>query len=106
MSAFRRNLKRRQEEYIESWWNGVGLDSGRLTVVMECAENGDLRAPVAAARQSGKQLEEVLIMSWLKQMLQGLAYVHKKSVVHRDLKAMNVFLKDTWCYIIEVCVLR
>ncbi|CAE8622256.1 unnamed protein product [Polarella glacialis] len=82
--------------YIESWWNGVGPDSGRLTVVMECAENGDLRVPVVAAIQSGKHLEEVLIMSWLKQMLQALAHIHEKKIVHRDLKAMNIFLKDTW----------
>ena len=83
-------------EYIESWWIGAGPDSGRLTLVMECAENGDLRVPVQAAGQSGKNLEEVLILSWLQQMLRGLDHVHQKEIIHRDLKAMNVFLKDTW----------
>ena len=83
-------------EYIESWWIGAGPDSGRLTLVMECAENGDLRVPVQAAGQSGKHLEEVLVLSWLQQMLKGLDHVHQKEIIHRDLKAMNVFLKDTW----------
>ena len=83
-------------EYIESWWIGAGPDSGRLTLVMECAENGDLRVPVQAACQTGKNLEEVLILSWLQQMLRGLDHVHQKEIIHRDLKAMNVFLKDTW----------
>ena len=83
-------------EYIESWWIGAGPDSGRLTLVMECAENGDLRVPVQAAGQTGKHLEEVLILSWLQQMLRGLDHVHQKEIIHRDLKAMNVFLKDTW----------
>ena len=83
-------------EYIESWWIGAGPDSGRLTLVMECAENGDLRVPVQAAGQSGKHLEEVLVLSWLQQMLRGLDHVHQKEIIHRDLKAMNVFLKDTW----------
>eukprot|EP00931_Biecheleriopsis_adriatica_P086364 TRINITY_DN61050_c0_g1_i2.p1 TRINITY_DN61050_c0_g1~~TRINITY_DN61050_c0_g1_i2.p1 ORF type:complete len:1015 (+),score=221.59 TRINITY_DN61050_c0_g1_i2:117-3161(+) len=87
--------------YIESWWTGAGPDSGRLTLVMECAENGDLRVPVQAAIQGGKNLEEVLIMSWLQQMLSGLSYVHKKNIIHRDLKAMNIFLKDTW----QICKL-
>ncbi|CAK0902130.1 unnamed protein product [Prorocentrum cordatum] len=42
--------------YVESWWNGVGPESGRLTVVMEFAEDRDLREPVnppcASARPS------------------------------------------------------
>merc|ERR1719160_816082 len=29
-------------------------------------------------------------------MLEGLCYVHGRNVVHRDLKASNVFLKDRW----------
>eukprot|EP00435_Cladocopium_sp_Y103_P019833 s3956_g4.t2 len=83
-------------EYIEFWWVGAGPDSSRLTFVMECGENGDLRVPVQAASQSGKYIEEVLILSWLQQMLKGLEYVHQKDIIHRDLKAMNIFLKDTW----------
>ena len=83
-------------EYIEFWWNGAGPDSSRLTIVMECGENGDLRVPVQAASHSGRYLEEVLILSWLQQMLKGLEHVHQKDIIHRDLKAMNIFLKDTW----------
>ena len=83
-------------EYIEFWWVGAGPESSRLTFVMECGENGDLRVPVQAASQSGKHLEEVLILSWLQQMLKGLEHVHQKDIIHRDLKAMNIFLKDTW----------
>merc|ERR550514_1695007 len=29
-------------------------------------------------------------------MCEGLAYIHSKHVVHRDLKTANVFLKDKW----------
>ncbi|CAE7918450.1 Nek4, partial [Symbiodinium sp. KB8] len=75
---------------------GLDAQGRRLTLVMECAENGDLRVPVQAAGQSGKHLEEVLVLSWLQQMLRGLDHVHQKEIIHRDLKAMNVFLKDTW----------
>lgn len=83
-------------EYVEFWWVGAGPQSSRVAFVMECGENGDLRVPVQAANQSGRYLEEVLVLSWLQQMLRGLEYVHQKEIIHRDLKAMNIFLKDTW----------
>eukprot|EP00928_Gymnodinium_smaydae_P029859 TRINITY_DN22370_c0_g1_i3.p1 TRINITY_DN22370_c0_g1~~TRINITY_DN22370_c0_g1_i3.p1 ORF type:complete len:624 (+),score=150.37 TRINITY_DN22370_c0_g1_i3:153-2024(+) len=82
--------------FVEFWWNGVGPDSGRLTVVMEYAEGGDLRAPMEAASRQGVALDEVVVKLWLRQMLQALDFIHGRSIVHRDLKAMNVFLKDNW----------
>jgi len=82
--------------YIESWWNGVGPCSGRLTVVMDHAEDGDLGVPRLAMERSGQYLQEGLVKRWLRQMLEGLAYMHNQNVVHRDLKASNVFLKDIW----------
>jgi len=82
--------------YVENWWNGVGPNSGRFTVVMEYAEDGDLRAPHSAAVNSGSRIHEVVIKRWLRQMLEGLAHIHGNSIIHRDLKAMNVFLKGGW----------
>merc|ERR1712224_14756 len=34
----------------------------------------------------------------MKQMLDGILYLHDKHIVHRDLKASNVFLKKCWCH--------
>lgn len=82
--------------YVDHWWNGVGPESSRLTVVMDLAEDGDLRTPINAKADVDGRLEEVLVLSWLKQLLSGLAYVHQESILHRDLKAMNVFLKGGW----------
>lgn len=79
--------------YVESWWTGPA----RLSVVMEYAEDGDLRAPRQAMMHTGGRLPEVLVMRWLGQLLQALRYIHSRHVIHRDLKSSNVFLKDQWC---------
>eukprot|EP00929_Paragymnodinium_shiwhaense_P096966 TRINITY_DN58740_c0_g1_i1.p1 TRINITY_DN58740_c0_g1~~TRINITY_DN58740_c0_g1_i1.p1 ORF type:complete len:699 (-),score=116.07 TRINITY_DN58740_c0_g1_i1:522-2555(-) len=86
--------------YVESWWTGVGPLSGRLTVVMEFAEDGDLRSPIKGADLLGKKIEEPVIKLWLCQLLTGLAYVHSQNIIHRDLKAMNVFLKRSWTHLV------
>lgn len=82
--------------YIESWWNGISASNGRLTVVMEHASAGDLRAPMVLMQSYECFLEEALIKRYLWQMLDGLAFIHSHTIVHRDLKAANIFLTDQW----------
>merc|ERR1719478_1479371 len=56
--------------YVESWWNGAGPKSARLTVVMEHAEDGDLCTPRnAMVGCGGLRIEEALVKRWLRQML-------------------------------------
>ena len=40
----------------------------------------------------GRPLEEAKIWRLLIQMCIGLEYLHKKKVLHRDIKTMNMFL--------------
>jgi NIMA (never in mitosis gene a)-related kinase len=83
-------------KYVEAWWTSEQVTSGRLSLVMEYAEDGDLHAPRLAMRKQSGCLAEVVIGRWLRQILDALAYLHGKGVVHRDLKTSNVFLKDSW----------
>jgi len=85
-------------KYVEAWWtpDQARTDSGRLSLVMEYAEDGDLHTPRRAMLRQGEHLQEVLIGRWLKQILEALSYLHSRGVVHRDLKTSNVFLKDSW----------
>ncbi|KAH8090144.1 hypothetical protein JL720_6451 [Aureococcus anophagefferens] len=64
---------------------------GRYTVlVLEYCGGGDLRALV---RRLGR-LEEPAAAALLRQVLEGVAYLHAAGVAHRDLKLSNVLLGE------------
>jgi mitogen-activated protein kinase kinase kinase len=67
---------------------GTMREEHALSIVMEYAEGGSLHT---LYRDFGA-LAEPIVQSFARQMLDGLAYLHSKNVVHRDIKSMNVLL--------------
>ncbi|TMW68420.1 hypothetical protein Poli38472_005888 [Pythium oligandrum] len=64
-----------------------------LNIIMEYADGGNLRQLVKMrAREKMGPFPEAVIMSWFAQLVLAVAYIHGKNVLHRDLKAQNVFL--------------
>lgn len=64
-----------------------------LNIVMEYADGGNMRQLVKMrAREKMGPFPEAVIMSWFAQLVLAVAYIHGKNVLHRDLKAQNVFL--------------
>lgn len=64
----------------------------KLCIVMEYADGGDLQAVIKA--QKGFFSEEV-ILDWLCQMCLAIKHIHDRKILHRDIKAQNVFvMKD------------
>jgi serine/threonine protein kinase len=75
--------------YHECFVSETGPD---LCLVMELAAGGDLASRVDKAKRAGTRLREDVIWAFALQLLDGLAYLHRKRVAHRDLKTGNVFL--------------
>eukprot|EP00826_Nyctotherus_ovalis_P039715 TRINITY_DN3837_c0_g1_i15.p1 TRINITY_DN3837_c0_g1~~TRINITY_DN3837_c0_g1_i15.p1 ORF type:complete len:212 (+),score=43.19 TRINITY_DN3837_c0_g1_i15:271-906(+) len=67
--------------------------SNKLCIVMDYADGGDLHARVKGNR--GRFFSENQILDWLTQMCLGLKHVHDRKIIHRDIKAQNVFLTST-----------
>eukprot|EP00760_Papus_ankaliazontas_P039646 PhM_4_TR9746/c4_g3_i1/m.99887 len=67
---------------------GTVREDHALSIVMEYAEGGSLHT---LYRDFGS-LAEPIVKSFTVQMLRGLAFLHSKNVIHRDIKSMNVLL--------------
>ena len=66
--------------------------SNTLNLVMESANNGNLSNKINLAIIKKMSLEECIIWDVLTQILHGLYYLHKKGIIHRNLKSSNIYL--------------
>eukprot|EP00742_Colponemidia_sp_Colp-10_P008403 GILJ01009101.1.p1 GENE.GILJ01009101.1~~GILJ01009101.1.p1 ORF type:complete len:734 (-),score=131.27 GILJ01009101.1:1291-3492(-) len=75
--------------YIVKYFDSF-LENDNLNIVMEYCERGDLNGLLKG--QNGKPLPEARIWKFYIQIALGLHYIHQRKILHRDIKAMNVFL--------------
>lgn len=76
----------RHRNVVDMW--GAFEDDERIVLLMEVA-NGDLFDIV---RMAGGKLDEAKTADVMRQILDGLEYIHSRNVVHRDIKPENVLV--------------
>jgi NIMA (never in mitosis gene a)-related kinase len=59
---------------------------------MEYAEGGDMQTLIKKYKEKRIKFPENQVWSIILQMAQALEYLHKKKVIHRDIKSLNVLL--------------
>lgn len=64
--------------------------NGKLNIVMDYADGGDLAERIK--EQKGKFFPEVFIIDIFVQLCLALKHVHDRKILHRDIKAQNIFL--------------
>jgi len=66
-----------------------------LYIVMELATGGQMAQKVEAVRKAGGiPVEESLLWGWLNDVASALAYLHKRRVLHRDVKPSHIFFGE------------
>jgi NIMA (never in mitosis gene a)-related kinase len=64
--------------------------SDYLCIIMDYCEGGDLASVIKAMR--GVPIFERQILDWFLQICLAVKHLHERHILHRDLKAQNVFL--------------
>lgn len=57
-----------------------------------CHLDGELADKIATARKEKTPFSEEMVLSWFTQICMALKHVHDRKILHRDLKAQNIFL--------------
>lgn len=66
--------------------------SHSLFIVLEYASRGDLHAELQVRRRLKQPFTDPEVWDIFSQVLSGLAHIHAKGIVHRDIKSLNLFL--------------
>ncbi|XP_063951532.1 serine/threonine-protein kinase Nek11-like [Lytechinus pictus] len=69
------------------------LDGEFFCIITEYCEGGDLDDKITAWKKAGKKFDQNVIMDWFVQLSLAVQHMHKRRVLHRDLKTRNIFLK-------------
>ncbi|EGD81423.1 NEK protein kinase [Salpingoeca rosetta] len=64
-------------------------------LVMEYAAQGDLASLLTTRSRTRRPLTEENVLVWTNHILQALAYMHRRGMVHRDVKSANIFIMDS-----------
>ncbi|CCW67269.1 unnamed protein product [Phytomonas sp. Hart1] len=66
--------------------------SNSISIVMEYCECGTLEGLIEQQRCRRRPFAEDLLVEWMAELLCALAYIHSKGILHRDIKASNIFV--------------
>ncbi|XP_053385180.1 serine/threonine-protein kinase Nek4-like isoform X2 [Mercenaria mercenaria] len=75
--------------YHESFFDS---DFEYLHIIQDYCDGGNLDDKIKTAAVKTRHFDETQIMEWFIQIIMAVQYIHSKKVLHRDLKAENVFL--------------
>uniref|UniRef100_UPI0037E7B9C2 serine/threonine-protein kinase Nek5-like n=1 Tax=Semicossyphus pulcher TaxID=241346 RepID=UPI0037E7B9C2 len=67
-------------------------ERGSLYIVMEFCDGGDLMKRINMQR--GVFFTEGQVVDWFVQICLGLKHIHDRKILHRDIKAQNIFLTN------------
>jgi NIMA (never in mitosis gene a)-related kinase len=80
-----RNVVRCKESWMEKGFVAC--------LLLEYCVGGEL-ADLLSARRPKELLDEETVRVWFVQVASALAYLHSNNIIHRDVKAANIFMRE------------
>eukprot|EP00922_Rhytidocystis_sp_ex-Travisia-forbesii_P038215 GHVS01056926.1.p1 GENE.GHVS01056926.1~~GHVS01056926.1.p1 ORF type:complete len:550 (-),score=104.72 GHVS01056926.1:373-2022(-) len=69
------------------------IENGALNIIMDFCSGGDLAKRITQQRKEvRKKFKQSEVVCWLAQAVMALSDMHKRHIMHRDLKPLNIFL--------------
>ena len=84
-------LKLHKSKYIIKYYDSFYYKND-IYIISEYAEKGDFHNYIRKLRLRNKKLSNHWICRFLLQVCIGINYLHKNKVIHRDIKASNIYL--------------
>ncbi|XP_044150708.1 serine/threonine-protein kinase Nek11 [Bufo gargarizans] len=70
------------------------LENASFCIITEYCEGSDLDCKIQEIKNNGEVIPEYQVTEWFIQLILGVHYMHERRILHRDLKAKNIFLKN------------
>jgi len=67
-------------------------DNKYLHVITEYADGGDLQIKLDEQKEKNEYFHENILLDWFMQICFALLFIHKKKIIHRNIKPSNIFL--------------
>ena len=80
-----------KSNYVVKYYDSFE-ENNNLNIVMEYCDGGDLYQFIEEKKKAKYLLSENIIWELFIKMILGLSSIHKKKILHRDLKSQNIFL--------------
>ena len=74
---------------------GIVRQDDTLNILHEFVPNNTLEMLYKKAYAEKGRFSEIIIAKYAESILHGLEFLHQSDVVHGNVKASNVFVKDT-----------
>jgi serine/threonine protein kinase len=68
--------------------------NGMACFVTEYCDGGNLEKLIKERYESGGQFKETEIIHMLTMICMGLKFIHKKGIIHRDMKPENILVSS------------